>query len=169
MSSTPAPDAPERTARARADLDPGSDLADRIANFPGLSFPLRLDGGHAEKPAIVAAFRNKDEDRGEHVDVEVQSAQGTRFSAHRAILSAESGYFSAAYGRAWASDASPRPKRRATELERLPMPADTLEACLEWIYTGTCELLGEEALYTVLDAAVRIAMHSTGVFGLDWQ
>ena len=66
------------------------------------STSIRLTGGHAEKPRIIAAYR-----AGQHVDVEVHSADGTAYRAHGLVLMAGSDYFDAAYNGGWADALRP--------------------------------------------------------------
>ena len=106
---------------------------------------IRLEGGHAEKPRIIAAYR-----AGQHVDVEVHSADGTPYRAHALVLMATSDYFDAAYTGGWADASGPHV---------LPaVPTAALDACLEWIYTGTCVASDDSALLAILMLG---AEHST--------
>ena len=114
------------------------------ASYPNVTATIRLSGGHAEKPRTIAAYR-----AGQHVDMDVRSADGKEFQAHGLVLRAASDYFEALVGGGWRSSA-PGPQLLGA------VPGDALEACLEWIYTGSCVVAGETALRGILDAAVYL-------------
>ena len=104
---------------------------------------LVLDGGHAEKPRTIACYRDA-----KHCDVEVHASDGTAFHAHGLVLMAGSDYFAAVYsGGGWADAAGP--------LTLGGVPAAALQACLDWIYTGTCSA-AESALGDLLRAAAYL-------------
>ena len=107
------------------------------------SVAIRLKGGHAEKSRTVAAYRE-----GQHVDVEVHSADGIPFRVHGLVLMAASDYFYAMYNGGWRDTSGP--------LMLCAVPTDALEACLEWIYTGVCEAANDQALRAILEAAVYL-------------
>ena len=100
-----------------------------------------LSGGDAEKPRTVGAYRS-----GEDVDVVVKSAEDASYKAHKLVLKAGSRYFERALSREWAE--APEPHMLPT------VHAPELEACLEWIYTGTCDSVDDEALRGLVTAAM---------------
>ena len=66
--------------------------------------------------------------------------------AHGFVLMAGSDYFEAAYTGGWADASGPHALGA--------VPADALDACLEWIYTGTCVAADDSALHAILEAAM---------------
>ena len=86
-----------------------------------------------------------------HTDVEIRSAEGALFHGHGLVLMAESDYFAAIYEGCWADSFS-------QVLGAVPTAA--LEACLEWIYTGTCTAADDLALGDILEAATYLQIRS---------
>ena len=117
---------------------------------------IRLTGGHAEKSRTVAAYR-----AGQHVDVDVHSADGFSYRAHGLVLMAGSDYFAAVYSGGWADATGPHVLGE--------MPAEALEACIEWIYTGSCLATDDRALHTIVEAATYLQISSLveAAFGGD--
>ena len=106
---------------------------------------ISLAGGDPEKPRTVAAYRS-----GEDADVVLKSVDGTLHRAHKLVLKGGSRYFSRALSGEW---------KDASEPHMLPtVPAPELEACLEWIYTGTCNIVDDEALRSLVHAAMFLQM-----------
>ena len=101
---------------------------------------ISLSGGHAEKLRTIVAYRE-----GKRVDVEIQSNDGVRFKAHCLVLAAGSEYFDALY-----TKYSPDAPHALTEWF---LSTEMLNACLEWIYTGTCVVANSEALRVLHEAA----------------
>ena len=115
--------------------------ADQSATASDVAPPLRLTGGHAEKPRTVDKYRS-----GKCCDAELVAADGTPAKAHRLVLMGGSAYFEALYGTSnWADAGSP--------LELATVPAAALKSCLEYLYTGECAVADEAALVEVLEAA----------------
>ena len=114
---------------------------------PETSGAIRLGGGHREKRRTIEAYR-----AGLHVDVEVRSAEGKSFHAHGLVLMAGSDYFAAAFSGGWAAVSGHHALGA--------VPADALEACLEWMYTGECVAADDGALRALFDAAHYLQINS---------
>ena len=101
---------------------------------------VTLTGGHAEKPGTVAKFRSSS-----HCDVQLQPAGGAApRAAHRLVLMASSAFFEAMWSGAWSSTPGP--------LLLHEIGAAALDACLEFMYLGECQV-ERHTLLDVLEAA----------------
>ena len=81
--------------------------------------------------ALVGLWRE-----GAHVDLHL-SAGGRRFGVHRIVAAAGSLYMRARLGGEWADS------RTDPSLDAAGIAAATLEAVLEFLYTGSCQVAAE--------------------------
>ena len=106
---------------------------------------VTLAGGTPEKPCTLAKYR-----AGKLTDVRLRSADGVAFDAHILCLMAGSEYFETLFSGEW-SDSD------GGELSLPAVPAAALSACLEYIYTGACDVAGgDDGLAAVLEAAAYL-------------
>jgi N-acetylneuraminic acid mutarotase len=102
-----------------------------------------LSGGHAEVSRTIDRYR-----REQACDAVLKSSEGEIFHVHRVILTGKSEYFEGLYSSEWA-DAD-----GTVTLSQVSY--DSLRCCLDWIYCGTTEVMSEQALFALLEAAVYL-------------
>ena len=106
---------------------------------------VTLRGGTPEKPRLIAKYR-----AGKLTDVRLHSADSVAFDAHILCLMSGSDYFETLFSGEWSeSDGG--------ELSLPAVSAAALSACLEYIYTGACNVCGgDDGLAAVLEAAAYL-------------